>query len=331
MKRNIILILSFLCFTFAQEKIDVWIDADPSAGIKHRDVDDGLALIQAFHSPELHIHGISVVFGNTELEQAYPIAKEMVKKFAATSIPVYSGAKNAKELLVETEASRKMAETLKQKKLKILALGPVTNVATMVKLHPEMAKNITEIIIVAGRRPGQRFQTGTKNTKAHRDFNFERDPKAMEILLDSDIPLVLAPFEISSQVWLKEEDLNTFKNGGKASKWIMPFAQDWLKLWEIVFFVDGFNPFDTLAVAYLTSPQWIQKEKLPVAIKILENDVTEERMQGTKEKEKPYLLVSKDFKSKRTVVYCYKPLREFKEDLLKRIRSPKNEESEQNE
>lgn len=318
MKKYLLIILMSCCI-YTQKKIDVWIDADPSAGIQYRDVDDGLALIQAFNSPELKIHGISVVFGNTELKAAYPIAQKMVKKFATTKIPVYSGAKNPEELGTETEASKKLAKKLLEKPMVILALGPVTNIATLIQKYPESAKNIKEIIIVAGRRPGQRFQTGTKNIKAHRDFNFERDPKAFQILLNSNIPLVLTPFEISSKVWIKKKDLEKFKDGNHASKWILPHAQEWLKLWETVFFVDGFNPFDTLAIAYLTSPKWIKRETLPVEIRILEDDVTEERMQGTNEKEKPYLLVSKNFKSKRTVTYCYEATIEFKKDLITRI------------
>ena len=48
----------------APAPVPVWIDTDPAIGESDRDVDDGLALIQAFHSPELDIRGVSVVFGN---------------------------------------------------------------------------------------------------------------------------------------------------------------------------------------------------------------------------------------------------------------------------
>ncbi|MCI0390199.1 MAG: hypothetical protein MOB07_15725, partial [Acidobacteria bacterium] len=41
----------------------VWIDTDPSVAPGGHEVDDGFALIQAFHSPELEIRGVSVVFG----------------------------------------------------------------------------------------------------------------------------------------------------------------------------------------------------------------------------------------------------------------------------
>ena len=314
---------------YAQQQIDVWIDTDPAAGIEYRDVDDAFALLQAFRSPELNIEGISVVFGNASLKEGYPIAKFLVKKFSSQKIPVYKGAKEGQAVGSETEASKNLYAALQKKRLTILALGPATNIATVIKNHPQIAGQIKEVIAVAGRRPNQRFQTGTKNTKAHRDFNFEKDPQAFATILASKVPLVLAPFEISSQVWIKKSDLDDMEQSkDSACAWLVPHARNWLNLWEVVFYVDGFNPFDTLAVAYLTSPELISSEKLPVEIQTLPDDVTEERMQGTKEKEKPYLLVSKTLTTKRTVRYCYKASENFKQDLLKRLTTTKEQSDE---
>ena len=58
-----------------------WIDTDPAIGIPGCDVDDGLALIQAFHSPELELGGVSAVFGNAPLDKAFPLAQEISRRF----------------------------------------------------------------------------------------------------------------------------------------------------------------------------------------------------------------------------------------------------------
>src|SRR6185295_12927627 len=97
--------------------------------------------------------------------------------------------------------------------LTILALGPATNVATVLANHPELAARVTRVIAVAGRRPGQRFTTGTSNRAGHRDFNFELDPRAFQVLLDSKVELVLAPFEISSKIWMTAADLDRLASG----------------------------------------------------------------------------------------------------------------------
>ena len=103
-------------------------------------------------------------------------------------------------------------------------------------------------------------------------------------------------------------------------EWIVRPARQWLGLWTRTFGVDGFNPFDTLAVARLTSPSLLTCETLPARIDVLPDDATEARVQGTKVASKPYLLVSRDFgASAPPVDYCYEAADGFKADLLRRL------------
>lgn len=303
----------------AGAKILVWIDTDPSVAPGGHEVDDGFALIQAFHSSELEIRGVSAVFGNAELKVAFPIAQEIVGRFGPKRLDVHAGASGADQLGNETAASRALAEALAKEKLTVLALGPVTNVATVLKNHPELCARINEVIAVAGRRPGQRFTSGIKQSKPFRDFNFEMDPDGFQVLLDTNVPVTLAPWEVSSKVWLKNSDLKMLETGNEATQWLFKPASDWLELWQEKFGTDGFNPFDTLAIAYLTSPQMIESEEIPAEIKVLPDDVNQTKQTSGKILEKPYLLVSKETSSKRKVRYCFSPSQEFKGDLMSRL------------
>ena len=65
----------------------VWIDTDPAITSGNGEVDDGFALLQALHSPELEIVGISAVFGNTDLANTYPMAQEIVTAPDAPTSP----------------------------------------------------------------------------------------------------------------------------------------------------------------------------------------------------------------------------------------------------
>ncbi len=290
----------------------IWIDTDPSVQLGGHEVDDGFALLQAFHSPELKIRGISVVFGNAPFEQAWLMGQEIVNRFAPPGLKIFPGAKNALELGEETAAVRAMANALKKEKLIILALGPVTNVASLLKLHPELSKNIIEIIVVAGRRPNQHFISRPDQPRPFRDFNFELDAPGFQVLLDSSVPLVFAPWEVSSKVWLREAELKRLAEGTEATKWLYAPASDWLKKWKNDLGLDGFNPFDTLAVGYLTSPKLMTLEELFAEIKVLPDDVNPQR-------EKPYLLAGKRIKAKRRVKYCYDASPKFAEDLMTRL------------
>src|SRR3954470_3215985 len=81
----------------APATVPVWIDTDPAIGEPERDVDDGLALVQAFHSPELDIRGVSVVFGNAPLERGLPIARRLVHDFGPAGLKVFGGAAKASD------------------------------------------------------------------------------------------------------------------------------------------------------------------------------------------------------------------------------------------
>src|SRR5262245_21188887 len=164
--RVVVVALVAAVLTMAQAaptRVAVWIDTDPAMGEPERDVDDGLALIQAFHSPELDVRGVSVVFGNAALDRGLPIARRLVREFGPKSVKVYDGAAAAGDS--ETDASRAIAGALQHAPMTILALGPVTNVATALKRNPGLASRVTRVIAVAGRRPGQRFTTGTTNSQ----------------------------------------------------------------------------------------------------------------------------------------------------------------------
>ena len=295
----------------------VWIDTDPSVEPGGHEVDDGFALVQAFHSPELRIKGISVVFGNAELEKAFRIAEAMVSRFGPAELEVLPGAAGAQQLGEETVASHALAETLVTEPLTILALGPLTNIATVLKRNPQLSTRMKAVVAVAGRRPEQHFRTGTKSGKPFRDFNFELDSEAARLVLASGVPVILAPWELSSQVWITADDLEQMKAGPPAAQWLYTSARDWLGLWMDKFGVDGFNPFDTLAVAILTSPELLACDTLPVIIETLPDDAPPDGApSGVK---KPYLLVSNDLQSNVTVEYCWKASQNFKTDLMKRL------------
>lgn len=315
--------LLFLCLfscaqSQAQTKIPVWIDTDPSLELGGHEVDDGFALIQAFHSPELEIRGVSIVFGNAPLSRAWPVGKEIVEKFGPKGLRAYKGAAGNDEFGKPTDASDALTKALQEGPLDILAIGPVTNVATVLKLHPELTKNVDQIIAVAGRRPGQRFLSGPKQKSGFRDFNFEMDPIAFQYLLDAKVPIVLAPWEISAKIWITRADLDRLDRGAPDARYLVPPSLDLLSWWQANVGPDGFNPFDTLAVGFLTSPQMFHCADMDAKIETAPDDTSPEAATKTK----PYLLVSATAKMSRMVVYCSDVKPEFKQDLLTRILGP---------
>ena len=153
---------------------------------------DCLVLIQAFNSPELEILGIGTVFGNTDHDTAAAIAHRSVT---------------------------------------ILALGPLTNVATFLGNYPELRREIVLVIAVAGRRRGQRFQPSPLLPVLLGDSNFEADPWCFDLVLRSGVPITFIPYEVAAKVTLNRQDLEDFLAGPPASQWVSEQASGWLQLW----------------------------------------------------------------------------------------------------
>jgi pyrimidine-specific ribonucleoside hydrolase len=291
---------------------DVWIDTDPAAGVHERDVDDALALVQAFRSPELRLHGVSVVYGNCSLADAFPIAEELARRFAPRRVPVTRGAGRPEELGQATAAVAALAAAAYRVPLVVLALGPLTNVATFLRLHPELHERVRALIMVAGRRPGQRLVSAPTQRTPFPDFNFEQDPAAVAEILASEVPLVLAPWEVSSHLWVTAEDLTTLAAGGAAGAWIAARAQSWLGLWRREVGVDAFNPFDTLAVACVTHPALVAAEEVGIWI----GEGVERAEDG---RPIPQLLADRTATGGRRAIYCYKPSPELHHVILERL------------
>lgn len=302
----------------------VWIDTDTAIGVEGADVDDGLALIQAFHSPELEVVGVSSVFGNAPIGQTHPLACEVSERFGPSGLPVARGAGAASDLGNENDAVRALVDALEDASLWIMAIGPLTNIGSLLLLRPDLTARIEGIVMVAARRPGQVFLSHPGQPVAFPDLNFECDPKAMQVLLDSPIPLVFAPWEVSSHVWMTGEDLDELEGASESGSFIARASRDWLRNWQENLKAPGFNPFDTLAIAWLTHPEWLEHFEAHVWIEEGPADRPPVENEGAAPSgdPKPYLLVDADSLDRpdaRRAIYCHRPSDSFKPMLLERL------------
>ncbi len=271
-------------------RLRVWVDADMAVGVHERDVDDGVALLAALRSPSLDVVGVSTVFGNAPLADADRIARELAAAWAP-GLSVARGASGPGD--VATPAVDAIIEALEAGPIDLLVLGPATNVGAALQRRPDLIGSVRRVVVVAGRRAGQRFTTGTTNSRGHRDFNFEQDPASMAALFEAGAPVVLAGFPVSQHVWVDAERLSQWENDPLAARFV-PAARVWMGLWERVFSVAAFNPFDTLAVGVLVVPELLTCPAVQVQVIEGPDDVTEAAMQGDDVKTKPYLVASHD-------------------------------------
>lgn len=243
--------------------IPIWIDTDPACGSgTTKDVDDCWALLAALRSPELTVRGISTVFGNQDGTRVPAFAQEVLARFmdgsgeGARSLQIVPGSTTKSDSEWHpSQASRALASALERERLTIVALGPLTNIATLIKHRPDLTTRIERIVFVGGKRPGQLFHPGHQWWFHFGDFNVSHDPDAAEMVLYSGAPITLVPFELATKVTVGLSDLDRLRAGDGAARWLSDVSQPWLSFWRGILRKRGFHPFDVLAVAYLVMPE----------------------------------------------------------------------------
>lgn len=316
-----IYVMALIFQVYSQAQTKVWFDTDIMIGMpdkQAREVDDGITLIMALKQPQIEIVGISNI---TYVDYGYGVIQKILNwHHKGKPIPVYKGSPNATDLGLENEATKAMYMALKKEKLTILALGPMTNVATLVKNHPDIIPQIERIVICASRTPGLPFNPGNGKLNVF-DYNYELDTASMDILLNSPIPLEFAGYEPSSYTHIGNIDLASLDMANEADKWLFDVVQPWMELNEKLFGVHGFIPFDCSTLGIVTHPEYFTYyENIPIKVVRKENDAIEIQPHL---KEKLYLEVSYEFKTSKKVKYARKALHGFEEIILQSLKASK--------
>ena len=85
-------------------------------------------------------------------------------------------------------------------KADFLCTGPVTDPAVLLSKHRNAAEHINRLVLMGG--GFERF-----NAPGDSEFNFYADPYALKIVFESDLPLVIAPLDMTEKTALDKNDL----------------------------------------------------------------------------------------------------------------------------
>jgi inosine-uridine nucleoside N-ribohydrolase len=244
------------------------LDTDPG-------VDDAIAIFLALRSQELQVEAITAVSGNVPLALTLPNALRLVEITGRTDIPVASGAATplVRRLVtakyahgnnglggVEFPESRlkPVSETAVELmcrmihenpgEISIVAVGPLTNVATALISDPSLGPKIQSIVVMGG------SLTGGNITPAA-EFNFYVDPEAARIVFDSGVPLTMVGLNVTNRVQMHDEQIRVLEAAqnpvSQAAGKIMRATLDrWMKERQLT----GFGMHDPVTVAYLIDP-----------------------------------------------------------------------------
>ena len=209
------------------------IDCDPG-------VDDAFALFYAMADEAFHIPLITTVSGNVNVDITTENARRIVvmankkieiakgadkplvaEPFYATYIHGNNGMGDYQfkddnlAPLSELSAVQALKHHLTQavEPVTIAALGPLTNIAHLIMLHPELIEKIECLSVMGGGLKGG-------NTTPAAEFNFLVDPEAAQIVFNSNIPIIMAGLNVTEQAFIDKTHLDDIKNTGPIGEFL---------------------------------------------------------------------------------------------------------------
>jgi inosine-uridine nucleoside N-ribohydrolase len=220
----------------------------------------------AVRSPNLKIAGISTTYGNASLGVTTAAARGLVSKLELP-LKVYPGAESGNVFDRETEAGTALAAaTLRENPgLTYVALGPLTNLATFQRIHPDLARRINRVIFLGGTTPGTILRFGSRHPIRVHDANVLKDPAAVAQVLRSGIPITLVPVETAADLTVAATDLDAMR-GYPAGNFIQARSRFWLWFWTKFVGTEGAPIFDGAAILAAAQPEQLAMEMRFVTI-----------------------------------------------------------------
>ena len=260
------------------KRIPVILDGDPGH-------DDAIAWVLAASSELLDIRAVTSVCGNQTIEKTtynagrvlaligldVPLAMGRVKPLVADArvAPSVHGASGldgpalpepAKQP-VGQDACTLMAQVLEasDEPVVLVSTGPLTNVATLLLLYPQLKSKIRAIYLMGGG-----IQYGNWTPAA--EFNILVDPEAADVVFKSGLPITMAGLDVTERALVFPEDFARIRVVGNP---VARVVADWLD-----FFYDfhrsigyaGAPVHDAVAVAALIKPEIMTIQTMYVAI-----------------------------------------------------------------
>jgi purine nucleosidase len=245
------------------------LDTDPG-------IDDMLAIMLAYCSPELRLLGVTVVNGNVHTDVGTSNALATLDSLGAKHVPVCTGcwhpllrpartqlevygaaqdsglpfdphwasradSRHAVNFLIEQVCSRPGEVTL-------FTLAPLTNIAAAIIMEKRFAPSVGEIFMMGGAA----MVSGNTSTVA--EFNLYVDPEAARVVFESGIPITMVGLDVTGKTALHPSDAPTLDAlGTPVAEFIRQITRHYLD------FSAPCTLFDPLAVAVGMQPSLVKR------------------------------------------------------------------------
>ncbi|MFD2262064.1 nucleoside hydrolase [Lacibacterium aquatile] len=223
--------------------VKVWIDCDMG-------YDDLVAVLMLASAPEIEIAGLSLVAGNAPLPQVIENTQNAAAffswdfpLFAGRDRPVLGPLETAGYVLGDTgirTSGRSLPATTRRPMghavngmvdfieenpgATILALGPLSNLAGLLLVRPDLAEQIGRLVWMGG-------SLGPGNHSAAAEYNAAADPVAVQMVLESGVAFAMVGLDACRQVSLIAADLAVLRGkAGEKAQMLADLTQGYLAI-----------------------------------------------------------------------------------------------------
>lgn len=261
---------------------NIIIDCDPGH-------DDALAILWALASNKLNVKGITTVAGNQTIEKVTNNTLKILTLAKNFEIPVAMGSSNplVKELIIGGQlvhgdsgldgpilpnpevsistlsALEFMIKTLEESDelITIVGIGPLTNIALLLKVRPDLIDKIEQISIMGGGTIG--------NWTPAAEYNIFADPESAYIVFNSGIKIIMSGLDVTQKAYVTKVENERLRNqGNKCSVFAAELIDYFGKYhYEVEGFV-GCTLHDPCAIAVLIYPEIFKSYKCNVNVEL---------------------------------------------------------------
>jgi inosine-uridine nucleoside N-ribohydrolase len=268
--------------------IPVIVDCDPGH-------DDVFALWFAAGHPSLDLLAVTTVGGNAPLEHTTRNARIALSVAGVTDVPVAAGAAEPLVRPLHTAewihgenglggpelpeptvpldprtATELIADTLaaSDEPVAIIATGPITNVAVLLRDRPEVAGRIREIVWMGG-------STERGNVRPYAEFNAWVDPEALDLVVRSGVRFTMVGLNVTHRALVTAAVRERLAGAGTRTS---AFGEELLEFFchkndEVFGMPDG-PLHDPVAVAVLADPGSVELRHTRLDVELTGSETT---------------------------------------------------------
>ncbi len=250
------------------------------------DIDDAVALAYLLRQPQCDLLGVTTVSGEPEKRAA--LARAVCRAAGREDVPVHVGlaapllaaplqphAPQAEVLAEPAPSSHPTAvdflrETIRDRpgEITLLAIGPLTNLAVLFALDPEIPTLLKQLVLMGGLfyggSVGHSGATGA-------EWNMRCDPHAAAMVFQAPVPrLLVVGLDVTERCRMPSEEVRErFTQAGPPLDFVLQMAEVWFREKSEMTF------HDPLAAATIFAPELCRTERQPIEV-----DTSNARTQG---------------------------------------------------